>query len=125
MPCPRYPASGCMGSCMLRLYSLASSSRQPRAAPTFSRLRPQAAPRTFCPHATPTGEQLVYGDSKGEVNMLLCGTREWPARDLISTDEHQDYLTVHKEHADWISQVCTRKRPADESCPCARAAGKS
>ncbi|KAF5835754.1 WD40-repeat-containing domain protein [Dunaliella salina] len=52
-----------------------------------------------------SGEQLVYGDSKGEVNMLLCGTREWPARDLISTDEHQDYLTVHKEHNDWISQV--------------------
>jgi len=52
-----------------------------------------------------SGEQLVYGDSKGEVNMLLCGTREWPARDLISTDEHQDYLSVHKEHSDWISQV--------------------
>jgi hypothetical protein len=31
----------------------------------------------------------VYGDSKGHVIMLLCGTREWPARDLISTDEHQ------------------------------------
>lgn len=47
----------------------------------------------------------MYGDSKGEVNMLLCSTREWPARDLVSTDEHQDYLTVHKEHTDWISQV--------------------
>lgn len=47
----------------------------------------------------------MYGDSKGEVNMVLCGTREWPARDMVSTDEHQDYLTVHKEHTDWISQV--------------------
>ena len=35
------------------------------------------------------GEQLVYGDSKGAVVMLLCGSREWPPRDLISTDEHQ------------------------------------
>ncbi|KXZ51188.1 hypothetical protein GPECTOR_13g675 [Gonium pectorale] len=35
------------------------------------------------------GEQLVYGDSKGAAIMLLCGSREWPARDLISTDEHQ------------------------------------
>lgn len=35
------------------------------------------------------GEQLVYGDSKGAAIMLLCGSREWPARDMISTDEHQ------------------------------------
>jgi hypothetical protein len=35
------------------------------------------------------GEQLVYGDSKGAAIMLLCGSREWPARDLISTEEHQ------------------------------------
>uniref|UniRef100_A0A7S0WPJ8 EF-hand domain-containing protein n=1 Tax=Chlamydomonas leiostraca TaxID=1034604 RepID=A0A7S0WPJ8_9CHLO len=51
------------------------------------------------------GEQLVYGDSKGHVIMLLCGTREWPARDLISTDEHQDYIYIHQEHTDWVSQV--------------------
>jgi hypothetical protein len=42
--------------------------------------------------------------------MLLCSTREWPARDLISTDEHQDYLVVHKEHSDWVSQVRARRR---------------
>ncbi|GAX72651.1 hypothetical protein CEUSTIGMA_g107.t1 [Chlamydomonas eustigma] len=51
------------------------------------------------------GEQLVYGDSKGHVVMLLCGTREWPARDLISTEEHQDYIYIHQEHSDWVSQV--------------------
>ncbi|KAJ9529394.1 hypothetical protein QJQ45_013762 [Haematococcus lacustris] len=52
-----------------------------------------------------SGEQLVYGDSKGHIIMLLCGTREWPARDLISTDEHQDYIHIHQEHTDWVSQV--------------------
>ncbi|KAG2498385.1 hypothetical protein HYH03_003644 [Edaphochlamys debaryana] len=51
------------------------------------------------------GEQLVYGDSKGAAIMLLCGSREWPARDLISTDEHQDYIYIHQDHADWISQI--------------------
>ena len=51
------------------------------------------------------GEQLVYGDSKGHVVMLLCGTREWPARDLISTEEHQDYIYIHQDHNDWVSQV--------------------
>jgi hypothetical protein len=56
------------------------------------------------------GEQLVYGDSKGHVVMLLCGTREWPARDLISTEEHQDYIYIHQEHSDWVSQVIGRER---------------
>ena len=51
------------------------------------------------------GEQIVYGDSKGHVVMLLCGTREWPARDLISTEEHQDYIYIHQDHTDWVSQV--------------------
>ena len=37
--------------------------------------------------------------------MLLCGTREWPARDLISTEEHQDYIYIHQDHNDWVSQV--------------------
>lgn len=61
----------------------------------------------------PAGEQLLYGDSKGEITMLLCGTREWPARDLIATEEHQDYITVHREHTDWVSQVCRRKGGRD------------
>lgn len=47
----------------------------------------------------------MYGDSKGHVVMLLCGTREWPARDLISTEEHQDYIYIHQDHTDWVSQV--------------------
>ncbi|KAG2424023.1 hypothetical protein HXX76_014847 [Chlamydomonas incerta] len=51
------------------------------------------------------GEQLVYGDSKGAVVMLLCGSREWPPRDLISTDEHQDYIYIHQDHSDWVSQI--------------------
>ncbi|KAG2439805.1 hypothetical protein HYH02_010440 [Chlamydomonas schloesseri] len=51
------------------------------------------------------GEQLVYGDSKGAVVMLLCGSREWPPRDLISTDEHQDYIYIHQDHTDWVSQI--------------------
>ncbi|KAG1667639.1 hypothetical protein FOA52_004666 [Chlamydomonas sp. UWO 241] len=53
-----------------------------------------------------SGEQVVYGDSKGHVVMLLCGTKEWPARDLISTEEHQDYIYIHQDHTDWVSQ-CT------------------
>lgn len=65
---------------------------------TCVHLAPLAFPRA-------AGEQLVYGDSKGHVNMLLCGTREWPARDLISTDEHQDYINIHKDHSDWVSQA--------------------
>ncbi|GIL84419.1 hypothetical protein Vretimale_15893 [Volvox reticuliferus] len=51
------------------------------------------------------GEQLVYGDSKGAAIMLLCGSREWPARDLISTEEHQDYIYIHQDHQDWVSQI--------------------
>lgn len=42
------------------------------------------------------GEQIVYGDSKGAAIMLLCGSREWPARDMISGAEHQDYIMVHQ-----------------------------
>jgi len=51
------------------------------------------------------GEQIVYGDSKGHVVMALCSTREWPPRDLISTEEHQDYIYIHQNHSDWVSQV--------------------
>ena len=40
--------------------------------------------------------------------MLLCGTREWPARDLISTEEHQDYIYIHQDHSDWVSQARER-----------------
>ncbi len=57
-------------------------------------------------HVCNAGERIVYGDSKGNVIMLLCGTRVWPARDLICQDEYQDYIVVHDEHEDWVSQVC-------------------
>jgi WD40 repeat protein len=39
------------------------------------------------------------------VVMVLCSSREWPARDLISTEEHQDYIYIHQDHTDWVSQV--------------------
>ncbi len=51
------------------------------------------------------GERIVYGDSKGHIIMLLCGTRVWPARDLICQDEYQDYIYIHQDHSDWVSQV--------------------
>lgn len=35
------------------------------------------------------GERVVYGDSRGAAVLLLCGSRELPARDLISTDIHK------------------------------------
>ena len=35
------------------------------------------------------GERVVYGDSRGAAVLLLCGSRELPARDLISTDTHK------------------------------------
>eukprot|EP00775_Hariotina_reticulata_P009116 gene9116-9285_t len=51
------------------------------------------------------GERVVYGDSNGDTVLLLCGSRELPARDLISTDNHKDYLYLHKDHNDWITKV--------------------
>lgn len=36
-----------------------------------------------------SGERVVYGDTKGAVVLLLCGSRELPARDLISTEQHK------------------------------------
>eukprot|EP00798_Chlamydomonas_sp_ICE-L_P024012 gene24012-9585_t len=62
-------------------------------------------PQTLTLVTNDVGEQIVYGDSKGHLVMLLCGTKEWPARDLISTEEHQDYLYIHQEHTDWVSKV--------------------
>lgn len=35
------------------------------------------------------GERAVYGDSRGAAVLLLCGSRELPARDLISTETHK------------------------------------
>jgi len=35
------------------------------------------------------GERVAYGDDRGSVLLLLCGSRELPARDLISTDAHK------------------------------------
>lgn len=35
------------------------------------------------------GERVVYGDSRGDVVLLLCGSRELPPRDLISTETHK------------------------------------
>lgn len=35
------------------------------------------------------GERVVYGDSRGAAVLLLCGSRELPARDLISTETHK------------------------------------
>jgi hypothetical protein len=35
------------------------------------------------------GERVVYGDSRGAAVLLLCGSRELPPRDLISTETHK------------------------------------
>lgn len=70
------------------------------------------------------GEQLVYGDTKGSVLMLLCGTREWPARDMISTDEHQDYICIHAEHTDWVTQVRVQGHGQGGCMPARTACGR-
>ena len=41
-----------------------------------------------------SGELVVYGDTKGCATLLLCGSRELPARDLISTEQHKVSLRV-------------------------------
>jgi len=54
------------------------------------------------------GERVVYGDSNGDTVLLLCGARELPARDLISSDNHKvmtgsaTLLTLY---------ACTPKKP--------------
>jgi hypothetical protein len=50
-------------------------------------------------------EKVVYGDSKNNIHMLLCDHRELPPRDLISTQDHCDYILLHREHQEWITQV--------------------
>jgi hypothetical protein len=35
------------------------------------------------------GERVVYGDSRGSAVLLLCGSRELPPRDLITTETHK------------------------------------
>jgi hypothetical protein len=47
------------------------------------------APLCLCSLAGDAGERVVYGDTAGAAVLLLCGGRELPARDLISTDEHK------------------------------------
>jgi hypothetical protein len=71
-----------------------------------------------------SGERIVYGDSKGSVVMLLCGTRVWPARDLICQDEYQDYMTVHSDHNDWVSQVVVAGKFRDLHQPSCRPSGE-
>lgn len=62
-------------------------------------------PMCLCTINEMDNEYVVYGDTKGSIMMLLCGTRELPPRDLISTTEHRDYEVLHHEHSDWITQV--------------------
>lgn len=61
------------------------------------------------------GEQIVYGDSKGAAIMLLCGSREWPARDMISGAEHQDYVMVHQVRCGAVPVWDTRAGQDHES----------
>lgn len=42
------------------------------------------------------GERVVYGDSRGAAVLLLCGSRELPPRDLISTETHKVRLVSIK-----------------------------
>lgn len=62
-------------------------------------------PMTLNVLSNDSGERVIYGDSQGNVAMLLCSTREWPSRDLISTEHHRDYLYLHEEHTDWVTKL--------------------
>lgn len=50
-------------------------------------------------------ECVIYGDTKGTIVLLLCDSNELPARDLLHTAYHQDYMNVHTEHTDWVTKV--------------------
>jgi hypothetical protein len=50
------------------------------------------------------GERVVYGDTTGATVLLLCGSRELPARDLISTDNHKVRLLHAALSSAWESR---------------------
>ena len=50
-------------------------------------------------------EHVIYGDTNGTIVLLLCDSTELPARDLLYTAHHQDYMNIHTEHTDWVSKV--------------------
>lgn len=50
-------------------------------------------------------ERLLYGDTDGAVVMLQAGPSELPARDLVSTDVHKDYVYLHRAHSDWVTRL--------------------
>jgi hypothetical protein len=50
---------------------------------------------------------VLYGDTKGIIVLLLCDSNELPARDLLHTAYHQDYMNMHTEHTDWVTKVCS------------------
>lgn len=51
-------------------------------------------------------EHVMYGDSCGMVNMLLVDTSEpFQTRDLLYTDETQDYVCLHDKHRDWVTKA--------------------
>jgi hypothetical protein len=55
------------------------------------------------------GERVVYGDTTGATVLLLCGSRELPARDLISTDNHKVWrgaLLLRVWHCCAYSTLC-------------------
>lgn len=55
------------------------------------------------------GERVVYGDSRGAAVLLLCGSRELPPRDLISTETHKVRAVLHL--------VVTSRPVATTACP--------
>jgi hypothetical protein len=57
------------------------------------------------------GERVVYGDSRGAAVLLLCGSRELPARDLISTDTHKVWPAARG------ALVCVRGGRQRAACP--------
>ncbi len=50
-------------------------------------------------------ECLYYGDSKGSVAWLKASLTDSPDR-LLYQDNPQDMEWVHREHSDWVTQVC-------------------
>jgi hypothetical protein len=65
-------------------------------------------PTCLAPLQLQNAERVAYGDSSGEVQLLLCGARELPARDLLRSERHRDLVTLHREHSDWVSRVSLR-----------------
>jgi hypothetical protein len=71
-------------------------------------------PTCLAPLQLQDAERVAYGDSSGGVQLLLCSARELPPRDLLHSERHRDYVTLHAEHGDWVSRVGAQLCGGDE-----------